>query len=97
MNIPEEFLQLTLRQVLNLQIPRRRPGPASVRQLRLALRRVLSRSPPTMPPSLPSSESGSRSSSTSFRLTSFSRHPRRLGTGVGGAIADRSEICPSAP
>jgi len=38
--IPEEFLQLTLRQVLNLQIPRRRPGPASVRQLRLALRRM---------------------------------------------------------
>lgn len=40
MNIPEEFLQLTLRQVLSLQIPRRRPGPASVRQLRLALRRM---------------------------------------------------------
>lgn len=40
MKIPEEFLQLTLRQVLNLQIPRRRPGPASVRQLRLALRRM---------------------------------------------------------
>ncbi|HEX2871402.1 MAG TPA: hypothetical protein VHP33_09105 [Polyangiaceae bacterium] len=40
MKIPEEFLQLTLRQVLNLQIPRRRPGPASLSQLRLALRRM---------------------------------------------------------
>jgi hypothetical protein len=38
--IPEEYLQLTLRQVLNLQIPRRRPGPASLKQLRLALRRM---------------------------------------------------------
>lgn len=40
MKIPEEYLQLTLRQLLGLHVPRRRPGPASVRQLHLALRRL---------------------------------------------------------
>lgn len=40
MKLPEEYLQLTLRQVLALHVPHRRPGPASVRQLRLALRRM---------------------------------------------------------
>lgn len=40
MNIPEEFLQLTLRQLLALHVPHRRPGSASTRQLRLALRRM---------------------------------------------------------
>lgn len=40
MQIPEETLQLTLRQLLGLHVPRRRPGAASMRQLRLALRRM---------------------------------------------------------
>jgi hypothetical protein len=39
-SVPEEYLQLTLRQLLALHVPHRRPGPASVRQLRLALRRM---------------------------------------------------------